>query len=442
MNQSSEKLEGKYDLILTDPPYYDAIGYAALMDFFYVWLRRTLYGLSPEFDSAFTEPLSPKIEELIDDASRHGGDKKKSKQAYEDGMAAVFTQCCNALTDNGRFVVVFASKNPDAWETLVAAVIRSGFIVKASWPIATERAGRIRANASASLASSVWLVCKKRSVETKAGWDKMVMDEMRQKIREHLRDYWDSGIRGPDFVWAATGPAMEAFSKYPAVRKLNENGLMTMAEFLSAVRRIVVEYVVGRVLSGEDGDEASLETLDDITAYYLLHRHDFNLNDAPAGACILYALSCGLSDRELASKHNLIGYPKGQQDEENEETDENEADTAEETTETSGNMIRLKTWAQRKSKSLGQNTGNDKSVPLIDRIHCLMHLWRGGDVDKVDVYLDENQLRSAELFKRVMQSIIELSPAGSDERALLESISNHVVGRKMKKTEQLFQNER
>jgi adenine-specific DNA methylase len=77
------------DVIVTDPPYYDAIPYSDLMDFFYVWLRRTLNNFSPELDKLFKEPLSPKWNhdsndgELIDDASRHGGDKTKSKAAYE-----------------------------------------------------------------------------------------------------------------------------------------------------------------------------------------------------------------------------------------------------------------------------------------------------------------------------------------------------------------------
>ena len=64
------------DLILTDPPYYDAIPYSDLMDFFYVWLRRTVPGLSPDVEPVFSNPLGPKWDhdaddgELIDDASR------------------------------------------------------------------------------------------------------------------------------------------------------------------------------------------------------------------------------------------------------------------------------------------------------------------------------------------------------------------------------------
>ena len=160
---------------------------------------------------------------------------------------------------------------------------------------------------SAALSSSVWLVCKKRPETARPGWDNRVLDEMRHNIHTRLRDYWDAGIRGPDFVWAATGPAMEAYSKHPVVKKANEPGkLMEVAEFLRAVRRLVVDFVVGRVLTGEGGDETTASGLDDVTTYYILHRHDFGLDDAPVGACILYAVSCNLSDNDLANRHEIL----------------------------------------------------------------------------------------------------------------------------------------
>jgi adenine-specific DNA methylase len=127
-----------FDLILTDPPYYDAIPYSDLMDFFYVWLRRSLASLSPQIDSAFSAELSPKWDhhrqdgELIDESSRHDNDAAKSKQAYEDGMARAFAQCAKALNPDGRLVIVFANKQPAAWETLVSALIRAGFVVDGS----------------------------------------------------------------------------------------------------------------------------------------------------------------------------------------------------------------------------------------------------------------------------------------------------------------------
>ncbi len=435
-NVSGMRVSDTTDIVITDPPYYDAIPYSDLMDFFYIWLRRSLHGLSPDMNASFHNWLSPKWDhekqdgELIDDASRHGGDRVKSKAAYEDGMEKVFRACHDVLVPEGRLVIVFAHKHPDAWEALVSATLRAGFVVDGSWPITTERVGRIRANSSAALSSSVWLVCKKRPPAARPGWDNQVLEDMRRNIRERLREYWDEGIRGPDFVWAATGPAMEAYSKHPVVKKANEPGPMTVSEFLTHVRRMVVDFVVGRVLSGDkdaDEDSAAADRLDEPTAYYLLHRHDFGMEDAPAGACILYAISCGLSDRELSATWDLIAHTSGKA--EADEAEESSADSDEESEEDTGSKMKLKTWAQRRGKSLGYEAPGGKSIPLIDRVHCLMHLWKAGNLLKVDEYLDSNGLRRQELFKRLLQSLIELSPHGSEERSLLESLSNHIGAR-------------
>ncbi len=418
------------DLILTDPPYYDAIPYSDLMDFFYIWLRRSTHALRSEIDAAFREPLGPKWDhdaedgELIDDASRFGGDKKRSKQNYEDGMARAFRSCHTALRPDGRLVVVFANKQPDAWETLVAALIRAGFVVDGSWPIQTEMGTRTRAMSSAALSSSVWIVCKKRPA-ARPGWDNTVLNEMRENITQQLRDFWDAGIRGPDFVWAATGPALEAFSKHPVVKKANDpNQFMTVSEFLREVRRMVVDFVVGRVLTHDD--EEAITGLDDVTTYYLLHRHDFGMQDAPVGGCILYALSCNLSDSALVNQYDLLAQSgKGGSSDETEEDD-----TTEESETTGGGAkVKLKTWSRRQGRNLGLETLSGRPVPLIDQVHKLMHLWRAGDQVKVDDYLDTGGLQSNALFNQILQALIELADVGSDERSILEALSNHVAAR-------------
>ena len=438
---SATQITGEYDTIITDPPYYDAIPYSDLMDFFHVWLRRSTHGLSTKIDTAFQEPLGPKWDhdtgdgELIDDTSRFDGDKALSKKNYEDGMARAFQACHAALQPDGRLVVVFANKSPDAWETLVAALIRAGFVVDGSWPIQTERQSRTRAMASAALASSVWLVCKKRS-PARPGWDTTVLAEMRERIRTQLRDFWDAGIRGPDFVWAATGPALEAFSKYPVVKKADEAGAqMSVSEFLREVRRIVVDFVVGRVLT-QDGEAEAVSGLDDVTTYYLLHRKDFGLDKAPIGACILYALSCNLSDSELADRLDILSRagktlfddlepvlsPVEGDDDRTDEAEESEADSG-----GTGNTIKLKAWHQRRTKWLGFESPRDRPVPLIDQAHRLMHLWRAGDEVKVNDYLDTRGLKRNALFVQLLQALIELASAGSEERAILESLSNHIA---------------
>ena len=114
-----------------------------------------------------------------------------------------------------RLVVVFANKHPDAWETLVAALIRAGFVVDGFLAHTDNEMGtRTTRNGLRRSPSSVWIVCKKRPF-ARPGWDTTVLNEMRDNITQQLRDFWDAGIRGPDFVWAATGPALEAFSKHP-----------------------------------------------------------------------------------------------------------------------------------------------------------------------------------------------------------------------------------
>src|SRR5262249_21615261 len=149
-----------------------------------------------------------------------GGDSELSKRNYEDGMARAFQSFCDSLKDTGRLVVVFANKSVNAWETLVGGLIRGGAVVTASWPIRTEREARSRNQGAAALSSSVWIVCRKRSKGAAPGWEERVVDQMKKTLfspREELGNlnvlqyYFDLGIRGPDFFWAAIGPALEAY---------------------------------------------------------------------------------------------------------------------------------------------------------------------------------------------------------------------------------------
>ncbi len=401
---------GSLDLVCTDPPYYDAIPYSDLMDFFHVWLRRALHGLSPEIDEVFGDPLGPKWDqdegdgEIVDQPGRWEGDASASRGAYEDGMYRAFVRSHESLRDDGRLVVVFANKNPDAWETLVSALIRSKFVVTSSWPIQTEMVNKVAGGAR--LASSIWLVCRKRPA-TRPGWESNVLSEMRGRITGKLRDFWDAGIRGPDFVWSATGPALEAFSRYPVVKRGVGEGEMQVGEFLASVRRMVVSFVVGRLLSQSDGTAGDL---DELTTYYLLHRHDFGMDGAPAGAVILYAMSCNFKDADLLGRHDLLVRGKASRG------DDDSAGG-------SDSEFRLKRWSQRKVGAGGTGGG---TAPLIDSLHRTMRLWRRGDLARVNEFLDTRGLRKSEVFASVVQAVLEMAAPGSEERSTLEKLQNHL----------------
>ena len=397
INQQSSCLQVNQtiDAIITDPPYYDAIPYADLSDFFYVWLRRSI---EDQFSDAFSEVLTPKSDELVQHSDHFDGDKKAAREFYEAGMAATFQSANNSLVNDGRIVIVFAHKSPNAWENLVSAMIESGMVVTASWPIDTELKNSMSSQGKASLSTSLWLVCRKRALKAKTGHYGQVKREMQERVTERLRYFWDVGIRGPDFVWAAIGPALESYSSYTEVRR--QTGVpFTVTEFLTEVRRIVTDFALGQILHG-----VSTEALDEWTRYYLMHKDYFGAEDAPVGECILLAQGYGVSLDDLRSPK--VGFLKKAR---------------------SGNALKLLGHTERISERIGY-THTSGRIPMIDIIHRTMKLWNDGEKAHINAYFHEHGLQENVLFKAVVQALIETNSHGSSERSLLETLINYGPG--------------
>jgi adenine-specific DNA methylase len=218
---------------------------------------------------------------------------------------------------------------------------------------------------------------------------------MQERITERLRYFWDAGIQGPDFVWAAIGPALESYSSYKEVRR-NTGEPFTVSDFLTEVRRIVTDFALGQILGG-----ASTEALDEWTRYYLMHRNHFGTEDAPVGECILLAQGYGVSLDALTA--NRIGILKKA---------------------SSGSKLRLLGHTDRNSDRVGQPHPSG-GLPMIDMLHRVLKLWEAGDSAQLNAYLAEHGLRENALFKAVIQALIETSPPGAKERSLLETIINY-----------------
>ncbi|MCS6913624.1 MAG: hypothetical protein NZ890_10330, partial [Myxococcota bacterium] len=194
---------------------------------------------------------------------------------------------------------------------------------------------------------------------------------------------------------------------------------------------IVVDFVVGRVLTqGASEPTPGDHPLDDVTTYYLLHRNDFGLKDAPAGPCILYAISCGLSERELVDQYELLAKSSGAaKAEEEEASDDDEDGEAEEGSSSGGGgKYKLKDWRARKHRALGMETVSGRAVPLIDQVHKLMQLWVASDGVKVNDYLERRGLRRSQVFAQLIQALIEKSRAEgcTEECSILERLQNHL----------------
>ena len=147
--------------LFTDPPYYDAVSYGDLSDFFYVWLRRAL---RDEHRDLFSTPTVEKDEEAIWNPSRiySKTGKPKDELYYETQMGRALAEGRRITIPAGIGVVVFAHKSTAGWEAILSALINAGWIATASWPVDTEMGSRVNAMGTASLASSVHIVCRPR----------------------------------------------------------------------------------------------------------------------------------------------------------------------------------------------------------------------------------------------------------------------------------------
>jgi putative DNA methylase len=202
----------------TDPPYYDAVPYADLSDFFLVWLKRILPNhplLRDPFDP--TNSLTPKDREAVQDHTRCVDGRPKDRGFFEDVMGQAFAEGARMLRDDGIGAVVFAHKTTEGWEALLSGMIRGGWVITASWPIATERPGRLRAQESAALSASVHLVCRPRDENVPPGDWGDVFAALPGRVAEWMEKLSNEGVRGADLVFACIGPALELFSRYPKV---------------------------------------------------------------------------------------------------------------------------------------------------------------------------------------------------------------------------------
>lgn len=270
------------DAIITDPPYYDNVPYANISDFFYVWLKRSVGHLYREHLSSAT---TPKKQEAVADATRHGGDKAAAVRAYENMMAKALSEAHRVLKPGGSLAVVYAHKTTLGWSTLVDAFRRAGFVVGEAWPLDTENVGRLRAQSSAALASSIFLVGRKRAIGTGVGnYENDVQPELQHIVRERVDTLWNMGIAGADLVIACVGAGLRAFTKYEKVEYAN--GEEVPAEkFLAEVEGAVLDRMMEKLFKQTGG---KVSAIDPASRFYVLWRFVYKVSEIDAGEAIVF----------------------------------------------------------------------------------------------------------------------------------------------------------
>lgn len=265
---SQSLLNDCLDAVITDPPYFDSVPYADLSDFFYVWLKRSLGHLYPEH---FSGQLTPKKNEAIMEPTRHGGDKRKAAKAYEDMMHQAFCEANRVLKPDGTTVVVYAHKTTAGWSTLIDSLRRAGFTITEAWPLDTESRGRLRAQHSAALASSIFLIARKRKDATVGDYAMDVKPELSQIVRERVTTLMAEGVSGADLVIACIGAGLRAYTQYERVELPNGDELDANS-FLGEVQKEVVEAVLTSVMQC---DRRGVSLVDKPTQYYIMGRYEY-----------------------------------------------------------------------------------------------------------------------------------------------------------------------
>jgi adenine-specific DNA methylase len=444
-------------MVFTDPPYFAAIPYSDLANFFYVWEREVFEGL---FQGMFSHAMVDQTEETIVTNANMGRDGVPKDDAFfRSEMTLSLARARQLLSPDGIGTVVFADTATTSWEALLGAVVDSGWIITASWPIDTERQVRTQAQGAASLQSSVHLVCRPRehpdgsqSDESVGDW-RDVLQELPQRIHQWMPRLAGEGVVGADAIFACLGPALEIFSRYTRVEKPNGEEV-TLKEYLEYVWAAVSREAISMIFEGAD-----------TTGFE---------EDARLTAMWLWTLNPGPSNEETAAA--------GETEDVDDDSDEKPAKAAKTSgftleydaarkiaqglgahlehmvnlVEVKGETARLLPVAERTQALFGKEGAESPaakrkkspqlSIPglfeelegdeggwtlesaakpgetTLDRLHQAMILFAAGRGDALRRFLVDEGAGKDQRFWRLAQSLCALYPSGTDERRWSEGV--------------------
>ena len=432
--------------LVTDPPYYDAVPYAHLADFFYVWLRRCIGHIYPDI---FASPTVLKDEEIVVDRAHRLSTSVKDVAFYERELTRAFAEGRRIVMPGGTGTIVFASKTTASWEAVLRGVVDAGWVVTASWPIDTELPNRLAAHGQARLASSIHLVCRPRehpdgSLRTDDVGDwRDVLQELPPRIHEWLPRLAAEGIVGADAIFACLGPALEIFSRYSSVEKASGEEV-DLSEYLIHVWAAVAKEALTMVFKGADA--TGFEEDARLTAMWLWtlstgsqdgtgdEGQDGNATSAPSGFALEYdaarkiAQGLGAHLETLTSvveakgetarllpvserTRYLFGKDEGQAPKKRgrkkakQMTFFGELEQAEQ--EGGG-------WGEKSAPPPGQTT--------LDRLHQSMILFAAGRNEAMKRFLVEEGIGNDQRFWRLAQALSALYPSSADEKRWVDGV--------------------
>ena len=363
------QFEDKYiTSVITDPPYYDAIAYADLSDFFYVWLKRTVGDIWP---LNFATPQTPKSDECTALKHHQNGSAKLAKKHFEDKLLQIFDAIEHQTSD--IVSIMFAHQSTEAWTTLCNSILGARMNITGSWAIDTEMSNRSIGLAGAALASSVTVSCRPAQRQG-IGDFKTVKKAIEERVQKEVDHLYELGFRGADLLTACFGQAVSEFGKYQSVEKA-DGSQVTVGDLLEMAR----ESALNALLKGFNGD--------DFTKFYIAWLQLYGFAESEFDdAAKLSRVGLSINVQELFQQHILLK---------------------------NGSKQALGTFENRikEDKKLGEN----QSASLIDQVHRAMFLYKGTNRGELLQYLAGFASEPSSVFWRVLTSLCELLPTGSED---------------------------
>jgi putative DNA methylase len=445
-------------LFVTDPPYYDAVPYAYLSDFFYVWLRRALGAAHPDL---FTDSLVPKDEEIVVDRPHELSNSMHDIAFYERELTKAFSEGRRVLRPDGVGTIVFASKTTASWEAILKAVVDAGWIITGSWPIDTELENRVSAQGQARLASSVHLVCRPRenpdgSVQTDEIGDwRNVLQELPHRIHEWMPRLAEEGVVGADAIFACLGPALEIFSRYSRVEKASGEAV-TLKEYLEHVWAAVAKEALALVF--KDADTSGFEPDARLTAMWLWTLSASGGNDegrksndeldtasgedeederkagkTKGGFVLEYdavrkiAQGLGAHLEDLGSLVEVSGeqarlLPVGERAHHLFGKDEGKVVAARKKKEPQMDLFKVLQQADEGGTRFGESKVERHGETVLDRIHQSMILFAAGRGEALKRFLVEDGVGRDQRFWRLAQALSALYPGHTEEKRWVDGV--------------------
>ncbi len=389
--------DASVDAVITDPPYYENVMYAELSDFFYVWLKRTVGHLYPEW---FAAPLTDKDEEAVANPARFAGlpsarkKRELARRDYERKMARAFREVYRVLKPQGVLTVMFTHKQVEAWDTLATALIESGFIIEASWPVHTESEHSLhQAQKNAAQSTILLLCCKRPQPQSEGAWWEDLQGQVRRVAREKAAEFHRLGIRGVDLYISTFGPVLAVISRHWPVytgeidedtgqpRRLRPEVALDLA-------RTEVLRLRKRLLGVE-------VQFDPVTDWYLHAWDTFRAREFPADEARKLALILGLDlERDLV-RQRVLGKK--------------------------GSRVVLLPPVQRRARGRVDPQA-EKFPTLLDALHTAMLVYREDGGPACEAFLKRTGLLRDAAFKALVAALVKAIPRVRDKagRFLLE----------------------